>query len=111
MSNKIDPMHHGIVDKTGHKVSGPARGTTVQPGGSAGSGKSTGKTSLSDTVVLTDRSQLLERLHNIAAKLPAIDRARVEAVKADIANGKYQIDVDNIVDILLRIEEEFGDRS
>ena len=109
MSNKIDPIHHGVVDKTGHKVSGSGRGATVQPGGSAGSGKSTGKPASIDTVVLTERSQLLERLEVIAAKMPSIDRARVEAVKADIANGKYQIDADNIADILLRIEQEFGD--
>ncbi len=109
MSNRIDPLHSGIVDKTNHKVSESSRGTTVQPGGSAGSGKSPGITASNDKVTLTGRYQLLERLEKTAAKLPAIDRARVEAVKADIANGKYQIDVDNIADILLRTEQVFGD--
>lgn len=74
MSNKIDPIHHGIVDKSDQKVSESRRGATVQPGGSAGSGKSTGKTTSVDTVILTERSQLFERLEVIAAKLPSIDR-------------------------------------
>ncbi len=109
MSNRIDPMHRGMIDKTDNKVSESGRGTTVRPGGSAASGTPAGKTASSDTVTLTDRYQLLERLEKTAAKLPAIDRARVEAVKADIANGKYQIDVDNIADILLRTDQELGD--
>ncbi len=102
-------MNRGIVDKTDHKVSESSRRTIVQPGGSAGSDKSPGKASLSDKVTLTGRYQLIERLEKTAAKLPAIDRVRVDAVKADIASGKYQIDVDNIADILLRTEKEFGD--
>ena len=109
MSNRIEPPHRGMVDKTDQKVSESSRGTTVQPGGSAGSGKSPGKAALSDKVTLTGRYQLLERLEKTAAELPAIDRARVEAVKADIASGKYQIDVETIADILLRTEQEFGD--
>lgn len=112
MSNRIDPGHQGIVDKTGsHKVPGSGRGTSAQPGESASSGKTTAKTSLRDTVVLTKRSQLLERLEKTAAQLPEINRARVEAVKADIADGKYRIDADNIADILLRIDKEIGDSS
>ena len=109
MSNKINPTHHGIVGKTDHKVSGSGQGAKVQPGGSADASKSTGKTATSDTVELTDRVRLLERLEKAVAELPAIDRARVEAVKADIANGKYQIDVDNIADILLRTDLDLGD--
>ena len=110
MSNKIGPKHPGIVDKTdSHKVPGP--GAALQPDKSPSSGKVSGDNSLHDTVVLTERSQLLQRLEKTAAELPEIDRARVEAVKADIADGKYQIDVDNLADILLRIEKEMGDSS
>ncbi len=109
MVNGIDPMHHGIVDKTGHKVSGSDGGAAVKPDRSAEAGASTAKTALNDTVLLTDRGQLLERLEKTAAELPAIDQARVDAVKADIAAGKYEIDVENIADILLRAERELGD--
>ena len=46
MSDRIDGMYNEIIDKTGsHKVSGSGRGASVQPGGSASSGKSTGKSS------------------------------------------------------------------
>ncbi len=105
-------MHRGIVDKTGsHKVPGSGRAAPAQPGESASSSKRIGKSSSSDTVVLTDQGQLLEHLEKTVAQLPAIDRARVEAVKNDSASGKYEIDVDNIADILLRTEKEFGDQS
>ena len=105
-------MHRGIVDKTGsHNVPGSGRAAPARPGESASSGKSSGKTSSSDTVALTDHGQLLERLEKTVANLPAIDPARVAAVKNDIASGKYKIDVDNIADILLRTEQEFGDQS
>ena len=112
MSNRIGPKHHGIVDKTdSHKVPGSGPGASAQSGETVNAGKTAGKTSLRDTVMLTERSQLLERLDQTAAQLPAIDRARVEAVKADIADVRYQIDADNIADILLRLEKEMGDSS
>lgn len=109
MVNGIDPMHHGIVDKTGHKVAGSAGGAAVRPDQSTDSSASKAKTDISDTVMLTQRSQLLERLEKTAVDLPVINQARVDAVKADIADGKYEIDVDNIADILLRAERDFGD--
>lgn len=110
MVNGIDPMHHGIVEKPGHKVSGADGGAAVaRPDQSTETNASTAKSLPGDTVVLTERAQLLERLEKTAAALPVIDRARVDAVKADIAAGKYEIDADNIADILLRAEREFGD--
>lgn len=111
MSNRINPMHHGIVNKSGNKVSESSSGAKVQPAGSADRGNSTEKTTSRDTVVLTDRSQLLERLEKAAVHAPAFDQARVDAVKEDIARGNYRIDVDNIADILLRSEQELSDSS
>ena len=111
MSNRIDPMHHGIVNKSGNKVSESGSGAKMQPAGSADPGISTEKTTLRDTVALSDRSQLLERLEKNAAHSPAFDQARVDAIKQDIASGNYRIDVDNIADILLRSEQDPGDSS
>ncbi len=102
-------MHHSVIDKTGRKTSGSDGAAAVGPGGSTDAGKNTRTTQSSDTVDLTERSQLLERLEKTAAKLPTVDQARIDAVKADIAEGNYKIDVDNIADILLRTEDEFGD--
>lgn len=109
MVNGIDPMHHGIVDKAGHKVSGSDSGVAVNRGKSAETGSSPAKTDLVDTVMLTPRSQLLERLEKTAAQTPMIDRAKVDSIKADIADGNYEINVDNIADILLQIDRESGD--
>jgi len=111
MSNRIDPMQHGIINKSDNKVTGSGSGAKVQSTESTGPGKSVDGTALVDTVVLTGRSQLLERLEKTAASLPVIDRAKVDAVKADIAEGNYHVDVDNIADLLLRSEQELGDLS
>ena len=113
MTNRINGTHNGIVDRTGNKadskVSGSSQGAKVRPGGSVASGTKPDKAAFSDTVVLTDRSQLLEKLEKTAAALPAVDPARVEAVKADIASGNYKIDAEKIAEILLRTDNELGD--
>ena len=112
MSNRIDPNLLGIANKAnkaGQKVSGSGNGPAVDPGKAGGASESGAKAGAGDSVVLTERSQLLASLERKIADLPAIDRARVEAVKADIENGNYEIDVDNIADILLRTETELGE--
>ena len=108
MSNRIDSMQNVAIDKTGQKVSKSGGEAAVKSHDSADSGQSVGKTPLTDSVEFTDRVQLLGKLEKAIADLPAIDRARVEAVKADIANGNYEIDIDNIVDIIMRTERDFG---
>ncbi len=109
MSNKIDPTQHRLVDKSAQKISSTGPDSRVRGDGSGKSSAAAGNTAGADTVVLTERAQLIERLEKKAAALPVIDRARVEAVKADIASGNYEIDLDNIAEILLRTELEFGD--
>lgn len=109
MSNRIDSNHLRIANKTDSKVAESGQRSKVAPEGSAEIGKRDGKPANADTVVLTERSQMLERLEKKAASLPAVDPARVEAVKADIAAGKYRIDVDNIAEILLRTDRDIGD--
>jgi negative regulator of flagellin synthesis FlgM len=111
MSNRIDSPNYGISDKTdNYKVPDSGRGLAVQSDQSSGTSKAAGADNpVRDTVVLTERSQLLQHLEKTAAELPVVDQGRVDAVKADIANGNYQIDVDNIAEILLRIEKDFGD--
>ena len=107
MSNTIDPNLQSVVNKARQKVSGPETASNADKSG--GTQKSGTPAAKGDTVVLTERSQLLESLEKKISGLPEVDRARVEAVKADIENGNYEIDVDNIADILLRSELELGD--
>ena len=109
MSNKISSMHHSLMDKGAQKVSESGRGAKTHSGAATTASDGASKTASTDSVVLTDRSQLLERIEKTLAAMPAIDRERVEAVKADIAEGRYEIDVDNIAEIMLRSERDFGE--
>lgn len=106
MSNRIDPNLSGVAGKAGQKVGGS--GNAAGPGRAEGPSKSGVKPAAGETVVLTERSQLLEGLEKKIASMPAIDNARVEAVKADIQSGNYQIDADNIAELLLRVEADLS---
>ncbi len=108
MSNKIGPSHFRHIEKADQKINGSARSESASATPSA-AGDNAAAASGNDSVVLTDRAQLLERLEKIAASTPAFDEQRVAAVKADIANGNYHVDVDKIAEILLRTEHEFDD--
>ena len=108
MSSRIDPNLSGVASKAGQKVSGSGNGTAVGSGRGAEASKPGAKAVAGDTVVLTERSQLLESLEKSLASQPAIDSARVEAVKADIQSGNYEIDADNIADLLLRQEVDLN---
>lgn len=108
MANRIDSVQNGITPK-------PTKGTSES--GSGGNVRSSGDTTSvkavvpgpKDTVVLTEQGQRLEALEKAAAAVPTVDRARVDAVKADIASGNYQVDVENIADILLSTEAQFDE--
>lgn len=108
MSNRIDSNLQGLLDKSGQKVNGTGRGSRVEPGKAAETNAG-GKSGVTDTVELTERSQLMARLEKEIARTPAIDRARVDAVKADLESGKYEIDLDNLAELLLRSELDAGE--
>lgn len=104
MSSRIDPNLSGVASKAGQKVSGSGNGTAVGSGRETDASKPGAKAVAGDTVVLTERSQLIESLEKRIASQPAIDSARVEAVRADIQSGNYEVDADNIAELLLRLE-------
>lgn len=108
MANRIDSVNSGIIPKPAKDTSEARSGSAVRPGSSdaaSGAASRGGK----EPVVLTERGQRLEQLEKAALELPAVDRTRVDAVKADIASGNYKVDVDNIADILMRTEAEFNE--
>ena len=109
MSNRINPMDQGLLGKIGSKIgeTDPTRKVSTDSpvqGKDAANQPNTG-----DTVELTSSAKLLERLEKTLASLPDIDSSRVEAVKAQIQNGEYQIDAGKIAEALLRTDRELGD--
>ena len=58
-----------------------------------------------DQVELTSAAQKLDEVvANLAAE-PTVNRQKVEAIKQDLADGKYQVDTANIAQKLIEIDE------
>lgn len=61
-----------------------------------------------DTVTLTGSVDQMAKLQELLASIPEVDSARVETIKAAIAEGSYKIDPDKIVNNLLQIEKDLS---
>ena len=111
MSNRINPMDQGMLGKIGNKVGETGSARKVDGSPSTGSKDATQGPSTEDTVELTSRAKLLERLEKTLGAIPDVDASRVAEVKQQIENGEYQIDADKIAEAMLRLDRELDDRS
>mgnify|MGYP000483240196 CR=1 FL=1 len=59
-----------------------------------------------DTVTFTTTASEMLKLEESLANIPDIDNSRVDAIKASLADGSYQIDPEKIVNSLLSIEKD-----
>jgi len=110
MSNRINPMDQGLLGKIGNKI-GETGTSKIVDAGKSESGKEASATPAgSETVELTSGGKLLERLEKSLADIPDVDRARVDAVKAQIENGEYKIDAEKIAEAMLRLDQEIDGR-
>jgi len=62
-------------------------------------------------VQLTGAARSLAAMEQSLAALPAVDEARVAAVKRRLDSGEYRIDAQRIADRLLHLEGELSRRS
>lgn len=108
MSNTINSNLQSLLNKTGQKVNGSEKGQASESRAIVQTAAA-GKASVTDTVNLTEQSQLLASIEKRVSEMPAIDQARVDAVKADIESGNYSIDLDNLAELLLRSEQDIGE--
>ena len=60
--------------------------------------------STSDHVTLTDSARSLQKIEEAIAKAPAVDTAKVAAIKQAVSSGTYQIDTGRVADKLLQFE-------
>lgn len=63
-----------------------------------------GVTAPSDTVVFTETAEQLRALESFLARVPEVDRQRVEAIKRAIADGTYEVHPDRIAERLVEWE-------
>ncbi len=90
--------------ETGNGANGPTNNPAAeQRAASAGS---------SDAVALTDTASAIKQAERALADQPAVDSARVERIRAAIADGSYEIDAQRIADKLVDMESSLsGERT
>ncbi|MDX2464276.1 MAG: flagellar biosynthesis anti-sigma factor FlgM [Porticoccus sp.] len=88
----------------GSQQTGQVSGTSLVENKSDKSAGTSG--SSSDTVTFTTTASEMLKLEESLANIPDIDNSRVAAIKASIAEGKYEINPEKIVDSLLSIEKD-----
>lgn len=104
MSNDID----GISRQALGKISETTASRKVSAEGERRAGPAGGPQQRPDTVELTDAARLLERLESQLAGAPDVDQARVDVLRAAVADGSYEINDREIADALLRADRELG---
>lgn len=109
MTNKVGPVDQSMIAKIDNKVDDAGSASRISPSkGAADAAPGTAATAR-DTVELTSRAQLLERLEKSLESVPAVDSRRVAEVRAAIEDGNYEIDAEAIADAMIRFERALGD--
>jgi len=62
----------------------------------------------SDSLRLTGEAAGLQTLQRELAAAPAVDMAKVEAVREELASGLYKINPDAIAALMLELDEQLG---
>lgn len=102
-------MNPGTIGKVGSNVDEAATTKKVSPDKGVADGAAGRPDSAEDTVALTSRAQLLERLEKSLETLPAVDSQRVAEIRTAIENGDYEIDAKAIADAMIRFERSMGE--
>jgi negative regulator of flagellin synthesis FlgM len=103
MPNEINGFRPRPLDTTDPKSAGrtdkaATRGTPAGPAPAA-----------TDRVQLTETASRLQELEAMLASTPEVDPARVEALRAAIAEGRYEVDTVHVTDKLIALERSlFG---
>ncbi|RDH84720.1 MAG: flagellar biosynthesis anti-sigma factor FlgM [endosymbiont of Galathealinum brachiosum] len=63
------------------------------------------RASTEDTVSLSRESQQVSGLQQQLKNAPAVDQAKVDSIKQEIANGNYPLDAEKIAENLINLEQ------
>ena len=74
----------------------------------AGSTQNRDRATSGDKVELTDTASQLSKLSEDLASVDGVDNARIEAIRQQIAEGRYEVDPDRIAGALLQLEKELS---
>ncbi|HNP34451.1 MAG TPA: flagellar biosynthesis anti-sigma factor FlgM [Woeseiaceae bacterium] len=109
MANKIGPVDQNTIGKLGAKAGESVSENRGSSRSEAQAGARSHATKGDDTVALTGRAQLLERLEKSLDTLSPVDSTRVAEVRTAIMNGDYVLDSDAIANAMMRFERLLGD--
>lgn len=61
-----------------------------------------------DRVDLTESARAIRDSEQVQGNAPAVDAGRVEAIRQEIAEGRYSVSAERIADRLLGLEQQLG---
>jgi len=99
MTNPINPLGRstaGSVNSNSEKAQTKNTSTADNTSSTVSSG---------DTVSLSQESQQVAGLQQQLKDSSAIDQAKVDAIKQEIANGNYPLDANKIAENLINLEQ------
>lgn len=106
MTNPINPMNRAAANSVNNNTPAGSQANNTGADVTAKGGHSPEHSSGSeDTVSLSTRSQQVIELQQHLDSSTGIDRARVDAIRQQIAEGNYPLDAEKIAENMLKIEQ------
>lgn len=68
----------------------------------------TGKSSTTDTVLITDSASRLRNLEKSISTMPVVDSQRIESIRKAINDGDFDIEPDKVADKMISFENQFS---
>ena len=101
MTNPINPLGRSAVGS----VSSNTENAQSNKTNNSVESSSASRTNTEDTVSLSLESQQVSGLQQQLKDSPAIDQAKVDSIKQEIANGNYPLDAEKIAANLINLEQ------
>lgn len=101
MANKIDSNISPYQPVNGHNATAKARGDAHSSSAARGDVTSGG----TDTIHLTDSARQMMALEAAVASASEVDMGRVEALRAQIDSGNYDVAPQAMADNMLRLDQ------
>ncbi len=102
MTNPINPMNRTAANSVNNNTPAGSQANDTSADVTAKGGHSPGS---EDTVSLSTRSQQVIELQQHLESSSGIDRARVDVIRQQIAEGNYPLDAEKIAENMLKIEQ------
>ena len=102
MTNPINPINRAATNSVNNNSTAGSQAGAANADAIA---KSDNNAKSEDTVSLSSRSQQVIELQQHLNSSTGIDRARVDAIKQQIAEGNYPLDAEKIAENMLKIEQ------